>query len=114
MHQHSHNRNHWYDDDSTAEDEATGLTGLPLSWRHYGWWIAGIAYSIIWMTESWTSGGSAPGMTGIDYLAQSLWRLCLALLVCWGIFAFFKHRVERLAPVLCILGAVVILLRYGL
>ncbi|MBF9233543.1 hypothetical protein [Microvirga alba] len=118
MRQSSHNSNDWYDDDYARQamdpESGVGLAGLPDSWRHYGWWIAGIVYSAIWMAESWTSGGSAPGMAGIGYLAQGLWRLALALLICWGIFKFCKPRFERLASALCVLGAVVMLVRYGL
>ena len=86
------------------------LAGLPDSWRHYGWWFAGIVFATIWMLESWTSAGAA----NVSQLAESFLNLLLALAVCWGVFKICKPRSERLGHILCIAAAVTMLAWHGL
>jgi hypothetical protein len=108
----------WYDDEQalmgiTPETKAT-LAGLPASWRYYEWWIAGIGFAALWMVESWTSGGSAPGADGVLFLLQAFGKLLIAVAVCYGIYRLSAPRAGKLGSVLTVLGAVLMFAGFGI
>jgi hypothetical protein len=89
------------------------LAGLPDSWRHYGWWFASTVFAVLWMLDSWTSGGHSAGEASVSRLAESFLSLLLAFAVCYGIFQICKRRSERLGHVLCIMAAAAMLATHG-
>ncbi len=102
----------WYDEDDAfkalkPEIDPT-LAGLPDSWRHYGWWIAGIGFAVLWMLESWTSGGSLSAM------AKGLLGLLLTFGLCLSVYQYSKPASERLAHGLTMLIATAMLIAHGL
>jgi hypothetical protein len=101
----------WYDEDDAFEalnsECDAALVGLPESWRHYGWWVASIAFAVVWMLESWTSSGSLSGMAG------GLLGLLLTLTLCYSVFQFCKPYSERLGHALCLLAAATMLIGYS-
>ncbi|MGO4572409.1 hypothetical protein [Microvirga sp. 2TAF3] len=106
----------WYDEDDafhSVNGTPSGvLPGLPQSLQNIGWWVSGIAFAALWIFESWSLTNPSFGKEGIGYMAESFWRLLLALAVCYGIFKFCKPRYQKLGRVLCIISAVVLLLQH--
>ena len=88
------------------------MPGFPIAWQHFGWWLAGIAFSAIWILETWKA--TSPAQNAVGSLAESLWTLLLSLAICLGIYRFSKAQSRPLAHVLCIVSAVVLLLNHAL
>jgi hypothetical protein len=104
----------WYDDADSLEAPraaAQTLPGIPASWRHLSWWLAGLTFSTLWIVETWTA--ALPGQNHAGSLAESLWALCLALGICYGIYQFSKAQSRALAHLLCIVSAAVLLLNHA-
>jgi hypothetical protein len=57
------------------------------------------------MAESWGMAQPLIGPTKINYIAQDLWCLILALGSSYGVYQFCRHRSERLGLVLCLISA---------
>ena len=108
-----HDTYDWYDDaDALApvSARAESLPGLPEAWQHSGWWLAGGVFSILWILESWTAAQPSDNIAGP--LSESVWSLLLALGICYGIYRFCQPRYTLLAPVLCVVSAIVLLLNH--
>ncbi|WP_210484865.1 hypothetical protein [Microvirga antarctica] len=104
----------WYDDAETLEGAlapSAAYPGLPPAWQFFGWWVAGVAFSLVWLLESWTV--SSPGRNAVGELAEGVWTLLLSLAICYGTYRFATAQSRNLARVLCISSAVVLLLHHG-
>jgi hypothetical protein len=105
----------WYDEADGLEAPRGGdrvLPGIPSAWQHFGWWIAGVAFSVLWILETWMA--AAPGQYFVGSLAESIWTLLLSLAICIGIYRFSKAQSRPLAQVMCIVSAIVLLLNHAL
>ena len=104
----------WYED-TDALEAPRGLTtvpGNPASLRQFSWWLAAIAFSAIWMVETWKA--ALRGQVPVGPMAEVLWALILALGICYGIYNFSKSQSRPLAHLLCVVSAVVLLLNHAL
>lgn len=104
----------WYEDATAAKAPRAKAEALPAmadSRLQFGWWIAGVAFSSLWMLESWTLSFPAPNRVGA--LAGSLWALLLSLSICYGIYKFSKVQSKALATLLCVISAIVLLLHHA-
>jgi len=100
-----------YDDEDvfgiSGRAPSAARAGLPTSWRHYHRWMAGSAFAAMWILESWTSSGSF-----LQNL-RSLWSLILALGVCYVVYKLCRPYSERLAQIVCVMGALTMLIARG-
>ncbi|MCB5177181.1 MULTISPECIES: hypothetical protein [Microvirga] len=104
----------WYDDALEAPPEIdAAVAGLPESWWDYDWWMAGIAYSALWLLESWTSGGAAAGARSLVNMAYGALTLSLVLVCCYALFKICKPLSERLGQVVCVAAAIALLLAHS-
>jgi hypothetical protein len=101
----------WYDDARSLQApraSARALTGVPESWQNFRWWIAGLTFSSLWLSHSWSV--AAPATRDMP---QSLWTLLLSLAICYGIYKFSKPQSKLLARSLCVVSAIVLLLQHA-
>jgi hypothetical protein len=98
----------WQDDDDVLDASASpvdaALAGLPASWHSYDWWMAAIAFSAIWILDSWMTSDSLLGLAG------GCAGLALTLALCCGVHRLCSPYSARLAQMLCILTAVSVLI----
>ena len=105
----------WYEDDvletSQTLDEAA-VAGLPESWWNYDWWMAGIAYSGLWLLESWTASG-AVAEARLIHLVHGMATLLLALAGCYAVFRICKPYSARLGQLVTIVAGAAMLLAHS-
>ncbi|KAB0266983.1 hypothetical protein [Microvirga brassicacearum] len=104
----------WYENATAAKAPRARAEALPAttdSRLQFGWWIAGVAFSSLWMLESWTHSFPSPNRVG--GLAGSLWALLLSLSICYGIYKFSKVQSKAIATLLCVISAIVLLLHHA-
>lgn len=86
------------------------MAGLPLSWRHYGWWVASFIYAGIWMANSLRTGRPLVGATYFNHMTRSLWEMLVTAALCYGVLQFSKHHSEnQIGKVVCCLLALLTL-----
>jgi hypothetical protein len=104
MPQRSYTKHGWQDDDDTLEASLlpgnAALAGLPVSWHSYDWWLAGLAFSAIWILDSWMVSDSLMALAG------GLASLVVTLALCIAVHRLCRPHSARLAQMLCILTAV--------
>lgn len=106
----------WYEDDileSRQVDSRTVVAGLPETWWTYDWWMAGTAFSGLWLLESWTSGASPLSRPDLLHMAYGLATLLLALASCSVLYKILKPCSERLAPMIVAASGIAMLLAHG-
>jgi hypothetical protein len=111
----SRSSHEWYEEDVLETSQALGpiaVAGLPASWWNYDRWMAGVAYSGLWLLESWTSDGSPFGASGSARMAFGFATLLLALGVCLGLWRGCKGHSKRLAHIASVLAAIAMLLAH--
>jgi hypothetical protein len=105
----------WYEDEIMETSQAyaeAAVAGLPESWWNYDWWMAGIAYSGLWLLESWTAAGAA-SEAGLIHLVHGSATLLLALAGCYAVFRICKPYSARLGQLVTIVAGVAMLLAHS-
>lgn len=98
----------WYENAASASPTFTAnplTTGLPKAWWSFVWGLAGLAYSVVWMAESWNTGKPLLAAAKFNHLTQNLWALLFTLACCFAILRFWKERSAPLGLMLSILVA---------
>jgi hypothetical protein len=80
-------------------------TGLPALWWSCIWGFVGLVYSTFWMAETWRAAQPLLGPTKINYFAQDLWCLILAIGSSHAVYQFCRPRSEKLSLILCLIVA---------
>jgi hypothetical protein len=102
----------WYEDDvlETSQTLAeAAVAGLPESWWNYDWWITGIAYSGLWLLESWTAAG-AVAEAGLIHLVHGFATLLLALAGCYAVLRICTPYSARLGQLVTVVAGTAMLL----
>lgn len=106
-----------FDDDLFADHRAdpddVALAGLPESWRNYRWWLAALAFSGLWMLQSWTILEALSGVSHLLQLSLSIVSLLLSLGSCWALYQLCKPHSPALSQVVCVLGATLLLFQHA-
>ncbi len=99
----------FYEDGGSASPHngtADPLTvGLPAAVWPLVWALVSLAFSALWMMDSWKAGKPLLGMTKINHLAQDAWGLLVTLCCCYAVFRFWRQRSGSLGVALCSLVA---------
>lgn len=103
----------WSDDDLFDDHLDAAPAGLPETWRHYRWWLAALAFSGLWMLQSWSSLETLPRTDHLFHLSLSTVSLLLSLGFCWALHQFCKPYSPALGRILCVLGATALLIQYA-
>jgi hypothetical protein len=111
MPQRSYTNHGWQEDDAleaSLSPDDIALAGLPVSWHSYDWWLAGLAYSAIWIVDSWMVNDSLLALMG------GLASLAVTLALCFTVYRLCRPYSARLAQMLCLLTAAGVLIWHAL
>jgi hypothetical protein len=104
----------WYEDADALVAPRTSPAAIPvvpISMEVVSWWMGVLAFSCLWMIESWTRASSGQGAVGD--IAEGVWTLLLSLGICYGIYKFSRSQPKPFAHILSILSAAILLLNHA-